>query len=81
MPKPCCFVFAAAIACLTQAFAQTSAGVNGIILDSSGAAMPDTQVTITSQGLSPLISLRDMGVEEVRRQKPEWRQRTHRGVG
>jgi hypothetical protein len=46
MRKPCCFVLSAAIACLTQAFAQTSAGVNGFVLDSSRAAMPDTQVTI-----------------------------------
>ena len=46
MRKPCCFVFSAAIACLTLAFAQTSAGVNGFVLDSSRAVMPDTQVTI-----------------------------------
>jgi outer membrane receptor protein involved in Fe transport len=46
MRKPCCFVFSAAIACLAQAFAQTSAGVNGYVLDSSRAVMPDTQVTI-----------------------------------
>jgi hypothetical protein len=48
MRKACVFVFVAAIACVSQSFAQTSAGVNGMILDSSGAAMPDTQVTVTN---------------------------------
>ena len=40
--------FLAVIASLTPVFAQTAAGVNGIILDSSGAVMPATQVTITN---------------------------------
>src|SRR4051794_37180407 len=40
-----CF-FLAAVAFSNPSFAQTSAGVNGLVLDSSGAAMPDTQVTI-----------------------------------
>ena len=48
MRKVWLVVFAAAIACVSQSFAQTSAGVNGVILDSSGATMPDTQVTITN---------------------------------
>jgi Carboxypeptidase regulatory-like domain len=48
MRKACIFVFAAAIACVSQSFAQTSAGVNGLVLDSSRAIMPDTQVTITN---------------------------------
>src|SRR5258708_403832 len=48
MRKACIFVFAAAIACVSQSFAQTSAGVNGIVLDSSGGIMPDTQVTVTN---------------------------------
>ena len=48
MRRLCIFVFAAAIACVSQSFAQTSAGVNVMILDSSGAAMPDTQVTVTN---------------------------------
>ncbi len=37
--------------------------------------------TSTSLRTRPLISLRDMGVEEVRSQKPEWRRRTRRGAG
>ena len=48
MRKVWLFVLAAAIACVSQSFAQTSAGVNGVVLDSSGAAMPETQVTITN---------------------------------
>ena len=35
---------------------------------------------LTSQGFA-LISLRDMGVEEVRSQKPEWPRRMRRGAG
>src|SRR5689334_16525869 len=31
-----------------QIFAQTSAGVNGVVLDSSGALMPDTAVSVTN---------------------------------
>jgi len=46
MRKLCSFALATGIACLTQAFAQTSAGVTGFVLDSSRAVMPDTQVTI-----------------------------------
>src|SRR5436309_7955913 len=42
-----CF-FVAAVAFPNQSLAQTSAGVNGLVLDSSGAAMPDTQVTIVN---------------------------------
>ena len=48
MQEPRSFVFAVAIACVAQAFAQTSAGVNGVVLDSTRAIMPDTQVTITN---------------------------------
>jgi hypothetical protein len=48
MRKAWILVFAAAIACVSQSFAQTSAGVNGLVLDSSGGTMPDTQVTITN---------------------------------
>ena len=40
----------------------------------------NTPRALTSQGFA-LISLRDMGVEEVRSQKPEWRRRRRRGVG
>jgi hypothetical protein len=31
-----------------QAAAQTSAGLNGVILDSSGATVADTNVTVTN---------------------------------
>src|SRR5260370_4832538 len=48
MQKARLFWFVAVIASLTPVFAQTAAGVNGVILDSSGAAMPETQVAITN---------------------------------
>lgn len=49
----------------------------------TGIVTPATNFVarLTSQGHSPLISLRDMGVEEVRSQKPEWPRRTRRGAG
>ena len=46
MRKTCIFWLLAGVAGLTQSFGQTSAGVNGVVLDSSGAAMPDTEITV-----------------------------------
>src|SRR6187402_2329066 len=48
MRRTCILLFLAATACLNDSSAQTSAGVSGLILDSSRASMPDTQVTITN---------------------------------
>src|SRR5262245_51810106 len=48
MRRTCFFLFLTGIAFTIPAVAQTSAGVNGVVLDSSHASMPDTHVTITN---------------------------------
>ncbi|MDQ1469923.1 MAG: hypothetical protein QOJ99_1403 [Bryobacterales bacterium] len=37
-----------AVLAVSQAFAQTSAGVNGVVLDSSGALIPETRIVATN---------------------------------
>src|SRR5216683_717425 len=39
---------AVAMICGCQAFAQTSAGVKGVVTDSSGALVPGTEIVVTN---------------------------------
>jgi hypothetical protein len=41
---------AVAILCGWQAFAQTSAGVKGLVTDSSGALVPNAEIVVTNLG-------------------------------
>src|SRR3954447_2699537 len=46
--RNCALALIVAAAGVWQAMAQTSAGLNGVVLDSSGALMPGTNVVVTN---------------------------------
>ena len=48
MQNRCLTLLVLALAAAAQMFAQTSAGVNGVVVDSSGAMVPNAQVIVTN---------------------------------
>src|ERR1700674_2022524 len=60
-------VAAVAIGCGWQAFAQTSAGVKGVVTDSSGALVPGAEIVVTNldTGARRQTTTNETGVYEV----------------
>src|SRR5260370_23714616 len=64
MQNRCLTLLVLALAAAAQMFAQTSAGVNGVVVDSSGAMVPNAQVIETNleTGATPETTTNESGV-------------------